>query len=136
MPIFTEILGMENQTNDPAAVISHLEQMIRGVNKEILDISDTGSFEHNAEGLYNFESRLRELSHRLSDLIAAKKLQQVLSSADFAKAGNALAKSMPQKFKNYGSRLTRIRMSNGTEVEVLAPYFARPCEKGVGKKKR
>ena len=45
---------------------------------------------------------------------------------------------MPNKFRSYGLRLISVRMANGTIVELLTTYFARPChenspaKRGIG----
>jgi len=124
-PDLIEKRGMKKTTNS-AAIIAGFEQSIQELLKKIIEFSE-GPPKLNAEGLDELDSSLQKLTNELSDLIAAKKLQESLISEDAARSSANFIKGLPQKFKNYGFCETTVRMSNGTVVVVLTPYFARPC---------
>src|SRR3990172_3836271 len=123
------------KTTNSAVIIGGFERRIQDLIVDILKLSNSSVLQTNAEELEELESSLQRLTRELNDLIAAKKLQEALCSEELIQAATKLIKGLRQKIKNYGFRLTPVRMSNGTKVEVLVPYFARPCHEKNGKKR-
>jgi hypothetical protein len=107
------------------AIISKLDLRIEEVNSALVSISLP---KPNAKGFYDLEVALRTLTRELCDLLAAKRLQIAINSEEVIGESIAMIKAIPQKMKNYGLRLTPVRMSNGTKIELLVPYYARPCQ--------
>jgi ferredoxin-thioredoxin reductase catalytic subunit len=118
--------GMNNTPNSEA-IIAGFERRIQELKGEILAISNETFLKPSAESFENLELTLQNLTRELCDLVAAKRLQLALMSDDVCEEAARLIKALPQKMKNFGQRLTPVRMSNGTRVLVLTSYCARPC---------
>lgn len=106
------------------AIIAGFERRIEEIN---IAIANMVLPKPNAESFYNLEVTLQRLTRELCDLMAAKQLQLALNTEEVLEESARMMKALPQKMKNYGSRLTPVRMTNGTKVEVLTSYFARAC---------
>jgi len=106
-------------------IIAQFDQRIQDINTEIANLKLNNA---NAISFENMEQRLQMLTRELCDLTAAKQLQIALCSQSTVEESSKIIKGISHKMKNYGSRLSPVRMSNGTRVEVLSPYFARPCK--------
>jgi ferredoxin-thioredoxin reductase catalytic subunit len=106
------------------AIVARFDQRIDEINIEIANISLP---KPNAETYYNLEVTMQTLTRELCDLMMAKQLQLALNNKEVLDESAQMINTLPQKVKNYGCRLTPVRMSNGTKVEVLTSYFARPC---------
>ena len=106
------------------AIVARFDQRIDEINIEIAKISLP---KPNAETYYNLEVTMQTLTRELCDLMMAKQLQLALNNKEVLDESAQMIKTLPQKVKNYGCRLTPVRMTNGTKVEVLTSYFARPC---------
>jgi hypothetical protein len=128
---------MKKVTNS-AAILCGFERRIQELQLEISRISSGDTINGNSEGLHALEAVLQKLTGELCDLLAAKKLQEELDSDTVILESGLIIKALPNKYKNFGSRLTPVRMSNSTKVELLTPYFARPCheknhaKRGIG----
>jgi hypothetical protein len=107
------------------AIIARLDQQIEELSSALASISLP---KPSAKSFYDLEVTLRSLTRELCDLIAAKSLQMAIISDEVVNSSSSLIKALPQKTKNYGLRLTPVRMSNGTKIELLVPYYARPCQ--------
>jgi ferredoxin-thioredoxin reductase catalytic subunit len=116
-----------NKTKCVEEIVAGFEHKIQKLNDEISKISNGELLNPTSGGFDNLELTMQGLTRELCDLIAAKQLQVALDKDEVRNESAQLIKAFPQKMKNYGSRLTPVRMSNGTKVEVLTPYFARPC---------
>ena len=106
-------------------IIARLDQQIEEINSALASIRLANP---SAKSFYDLEVTLRRLTHELCDLMAAKSLQIAIMSDEIISGSTALIKALPQKMKNYGLRLTPVRMSNGNKIELLVPYYARPCQ--------
>jgi len=106
-------------------IVAKFDQRIQDIITEITNLKLNNP---NAISFENLERRLQTLTRELCDLMAAKQLQIALCSELTIEESSKIIKGLPHKMKNYGSRLSPVRMSNGTKVEVLSPYFARPCK--------
>jgi hypothetical protein len=125
---------MKKETNS-ALILCGFDRRIQELQAEIAKIMGNGAIKNGAEGLDELESTLQGLNGELIDLLAAKKLQEALDSEFTGDQVLKIIQALPCKFKNFGMRLTPVRMSNGTTVYVLTPYFARPClEKNPAKR--
>jgi hypothetical protein len=118
-----------------AEIIDQFRRRIQELLGEIAKIADGPGPEADAECLLELESRLQNLHRKISDLQFAIRLQQALDSPGTISKALELIKAMPNKFRSYGLRMLCVRMANGTKVEVLTTYFARPCyEKSTSKR--
>ncbi len=107
------------------AIITKLDQRIEEINNALASI---GLPKPSAKSFYDLEVTLRTLTRELCDLMAAKRLQIAINSEEIISESTAMIKALPQKIKNYGLRLTPVRMSNGSKIDLLVPYYARPCQ--------
>jgi ferredoxin-thioredoxin reductase catalytic subunit len=107
------------------AIITKLDQRIEEINSALASISLP---KPSAKSFYDLEVTLRTLTRELCDVMAAKRLQIAINSEDIISESTAMIKALPQKIKNYGLRLTPVRMSNGSKIDLLVPYYARPCQ--------
>jgi ferredoxin-thioredoxin reductase catalytic subunit len=124
---------MKKRTNS-TEIVAGFEQKIQELMEKMREVSEV-PLKGSADGLEDLDLGLQKLTNELSDYISAKKLQELLFSEDLIQAAVELIKGLPQKFKNYGFCETPVRMSNGTVVTVLTPYFARPCHEKKTKKR-
>lgn len=108
-----------------------IETIVAGFDKRIdeikVEIANISLPKPNAENFYNLEVSVQTLTRELCDLMMAKQLQLALHAKELVDDSFQIIKTLPHKVKNYGCRLTPVRMTNGTKVEVLTSYFARPC---------
>lgn len=122
MPGMTSKLGSAVTSE---AIITKLDQRIEEINNALASI---GLPKPSAKSFYDLEVTLRTLTRELCDLMAAKRLQIAINSEEIISESTAMIKALPQKIKNYGLRLTPVRMSNGSKIDLLVPYYARPCQ--------
>ena len=101
-------------------ILAGFDKRIEAISAEIANISLPNP---NGQTYFDLEKTMRSLTHELCDLMMAKQLQLALSNQEVIDEAEQMTKTFPQKIKNYGCRLTPVRMSNGTKVEVLSPYF-------------
>jgi hypothetical protein len=128
---------MKKEKNS-AAIVCRFKHRIQELSAEVSQIADGTGIETDAKCLIELESRLQSLHREISDLKFAIRLQQALDSHNTILKALELIKAIPKKFKSYGLRLVSVRMANGTIVEILTTYFARPChekratKRGIG----
>jgi hypothetical protein len=108
-------------------MIAGFEQRIQELNVELSRVSNGTLEKPNAASFEAMQDSVQALTRELCDVIEAKRLQMAINTEEVGTASGQLSKSFPQKIKSYGSRLTPVRMSNGTQIDVLVPYYARPC---------
>lgn len=77
---------------------------------------------------------LRMCCNKLAAVVACKSLQVSFDSDEVNRESQKLIKSFPQKLKNYGKRPVQIRFGDGTAIEIVAAYFARPCKEKKSKR--
>jgi len=118
-----------------AEIVDRFKQRIQELLGEIAEIADGQATEADAECLIELESRLQNLHREISDLQFAIRLQQALDSPGTISRALELIKALPNKFRSYGLRMICVRMANGTKVEVLTTYFARPCHERSSSKR-
>ena len=109
---------MKKETNS-AMILCGFDRRIQELQAEIAKIMGNGAIKNGAEGLHELESTIQRLNGELIDLLAAKMLQETLDSESTREQVLKIIQALPSKFKNFGLRLTPVRMSNGTTVLVL-----------------
>jgi len=109
--------------------MAKLDQEIQAVENKLLELKNGSLAISTGKSFESLELQLQTCTRKYCDLIAAKQLQLSLFQDEVRESANQLIKAIPQKMKNYGTRLTPVVMANGTKVEMLTSYFARPCEK-------
>ena len=116
-----------SKTLSSEAVIAGLDLRIKELSQRISEMASSSGYPRNGKELKEIETTAQAATRELADLISAKRLQQALDSQELNEAVAETAKGFPQKFKNYGKRVVRVRMSGGTEFELFASYHARAC---------
>ena len=109
--------------------IAKFDEEIQAIENKLLELKNGSLTISTGKGFESLELQLQNLTRKYCDLIAAKQLQLILYHDEVRESAKQLIKAIPQKMKNYGNRLTPVVMGNGTKVEMLSSYFARPCEK-------
>jgi hypothetical protein len=110
-------------------VVAGFERRIAELNLELVRLSGIRVEGKTKAKIFNdLEGSLRTVTRELGDVIAAKQLQMALNSQEVIVEAGKIVQALPQNLKNFGTRLTPIRMGNGTEVKVLTAYYARACD--------
>ena len=116
-------------------IISNLKASIESIIKELQLIELSATETMDANSFEQFEIALHEKTMKLSDTLAAMKLQQTINSMELDEAEKELIKSFPKKMKNMGRRRIAIRMLGGTSVEIEATYYHQKSDtKNKGRK--
>lgn len=112
---------MENRPNSDV-ICAKLNKRIQALNYKLFQLQNRLLILRTSRKFEQLEDLLDRVTRKIKDLIAAICLQRSIDALE--EASKKLARGFKKKLKNFGRRLVRIRLSGGTEVEILVPYYA------------
>jgi len=97
-------------------IVTDIEARLQTLTEAFRQVASTDELPTSAADLEAREQQLQGQTRELSDLLVAHQVQQALNSAELGHGAQERIRRQPEKLRDCGRRLVRIRFAGGTTV--------------------